>query len=459
MATLNSSGTVFSSERLAGGEGQLAAKNSDEQSFRRSVLACMLWEDLAYESGSSVAKNICGLVPKLDPALCSSIASEARNDQKIRHVPLLIAREMCRYDTHKKYVCDLLYDVIQRPDELTEFLAIYWKDGKEPLAAQAKKGLAQAFTKFDEYALAKYNRKKEIKLKDVLKLVHPKPLNDEQSKLFKKLLDDSLATPDTWEVGLSAATTDTQKRRVWAQLIDEKKLGALATLRNLNNMQKVSLPSTLIRQALSQVSPARLMPIDFIKAADYAPSYTKELTELMNKCMEKWPKLPGTTIFVLDASGSMRWSTAGRSKYNRMDAGVAMAMMAESVCEHSKIYLTAGSGNAHKTAQVPSGLGLGLPHAIKVAKGPLGGGGIFTAQCLDYIRTKETEDPDRIIVFSDSQDCDYRNRVPKPFGNRNYIVDISSHKNGVNYSGVWDQEITGYSEHFLKYILEIEKIQ
>jgi 60 kDa SS-A/Ro ribonucleoprotein len=42
--------------------------------------------------------------------------------------------------------------VIQRPDELTEFLAIYWKDGRQPLSAQVKKGLARAFRKFNEYA-------------------------------------------------------------------------------------------------------------------------------------------------------------------------------------------------------------------------------------------------------------------------------------------------------------------
>jgi len=46
--------------------------------------------------------------------------------------------------------------VIQRADELAEFVAIYWKDGRVPLSGQAKKGLAAVFPKFDEYQLAKY---------------------------------------------------------------------------------------------------------------------------------------------------------------------------------------------------------------------------------------------------------------------------------------------------------------
>jgi hypothetical protein len=33
-------------------------------------------------------------------------------------------------------------------DELSEFVAIYWKDGRVPLSGQVKKGLAAAFPKF-----------------------------------------------------------------------------------------------------------------------------------------------------------------------------------------------------------------------------------------------------------------------------------------------------------------------
>lgn len=47
--------------------------------------------------------------------------------------------------------------------------------------------------------------------------------------------------------------------------------------------------------------------------------------------------------------------------------------------------------------------------------------------------------PYRIIIFSDSQDCDFPNaRVPKPYGKYNYIVDVSAEKRGVNYRGILD---------------------
>ena len=60
--------------------------------------------------------------------------------------------------------------VILRPDDVTEFLSIYWKDNKnEPLAKQVKRWLGDSFRKFDEYQLAKYNGgQKAVKLRDAL---------------------------------------------------------------------------------------------------------------------------------------------------------------------------------------------------------------------------------------------------------------------------------------------------
>lgn len=50
-------------------------------------------------------------------------------------------------------------------------------------------------------------------------------------------------------------------------------------------------------------------------------------------------------------------------------------------------------------------------------------------------------------------------RVPKPFGKHNYICDVSSERHGVNYKGVWDAEISGFSENFLLFIAAYEGIE
>jgi hypothetical protein len=95
---------------------------------------------------------------------------------KLRHALLLPVREVARHATHLALVAETMTRVIQRSDELAELVAIYWKDGPAPLSGQVKKGLAAAFPKFDEYALAKYDRPGVVRLRDVPFLCHAKPL-------------------------------------------------------------------------------------------------------------------------------------------------------------------------------------------------------------------------------------------------------------------------------------------
>lgn len=107
-------------------EGGTAARITPEQELRRTVAACLLWEDNFYESGASIADRIKTLVPKCRPEFVAACAFEARTAMKLRHVPLLLVREMARTVPHAQLVGKLLPDVIQRADELTEFVALYW---------------------------------------------------------------------------------------------------------------------------------------------------------------------------------------------------------------------------------------------------------------------------------------------------------------------------------------------
>ena len=174
----------FEEERLAGGSGALAAKQSNVALLRRAVLANLLWEDVAYMDGMKVAEEIQSLIPLCPAKDVYHIALEARTMQKLRHTPLFLAVEMCMYLVHKKFVQELLPQIITRADMLTDFLAIYWRDGKKPIANQAKKGLAKAFHNFNEYKLAKYDRNAAIKLRDVMFLCRPKPENQYEQTLF-----------------------------------------------------------------------------------------------------------------------------------------------------------------------------------------------------------------------------------------------------------------------------------
>lgn len=452
-------------ERLAGGFGKLAARQGAEQDLRRSVMACLLWEDIAYQDGQSVVDQIKILIPQVDAQIVSDMAVEARYQQKLRHVPLLMVSEMVRHNTHRPLVAKTLAKICKRPDEMGEFLSLYWgkkSDRKAAfaVAAQVKKGLALAFQRYDAYQLAKYDQDKlAIKLKDILFLCHAKPKDDAQAALWKQLIDGTLPPADTWEVGLSAAKSEADKRDVWVRLVENEKLPAFAFLSNLRNMQQVGVPRATMLKAFEQCRTEMLLPINFLKARHYAPDWTREIEALMLKCAAQWPKLGGWTTLVVDVSGSMATKLSDRSEFNRMDAAAAMAVLASECCEHISVWATAGNDHMsqHKTMKVQPLRGFALADAVLSKYHELGGGGIFTRQLCEHLRTHEKESPDRLVVFSDSQDCDHRDkRPPQPHGSRNYIVDVSSHNHGVNYKGVWTAEVAGWSEHFLRFIAELE---
>jgi len=440
--------------------GALTTRASDKENLRRAVMACLLWEDQFYESGVSIAERIQQLVPKVKPELVVEMAIEARERMNLRHVPLLLVREMARINSHKAYVKDCLARIIQRPDELTEFLAIYWKDGKQPLAASVKKGLAKAFGKFNEYQLAKYNSSGGIKLRDVLFLCHPNPKDHEQDALWKRLIEDKLKTPDTWEVNLSAGK---DKKLTFERLMQEGKLGAMALLRNLRNMAMTKVNPLLIEEALVKADYRRVLPFRFLSAAKAVPEYEHLLEAPFIKCVQGKEKLPGKTILIIDVSGSMYGSLISkRSEMNRAYVACALAVLVREQCEQSAIYATAGNDGTrvHATARVPSRKGFALIDAIYNMCRPLGGGGIFLKQVMDFVFEKEQE-ADRIIVITDEQDCDANGREGAParsraFGKHNYIINVASYDRGIAYSK-WTH-ITGWSDAALDYILEIEKV-
>ena len=367
---------------------------------------------------------------------------------------------MLKHPKHKIYVSEILPKIISRADMLTDFLAIYEKINKKikPLASQAKIGLAKAFNNFNEYQFAKYDRNSLIKLRDIMFLVHPIP---EQGKeeLFKKIASRSLNTPDTWEVALS---TGKDKKQTWTRLIEEGKIGGLAMLRNIRNMMEAKVDKMVIRKGLDSLKSTMLLPLNFLSSARINPEFSREIEDAMINSYSHLPKLKGKTLFIIDVSGSMGSLTSGNSAFSRMDQACAMAMLAINQCEDYDLVATAGADRnwtqSSELIKYPK-KGFDVFKQIYETKNRIGDGGIFTRQCLEWCYKNIGQKYDRIIVFSDSQDCDKINKIPKPFGKFNYICDVSAHTKGINYKGVWSAEISGWSENFLTYIAAYEGIQ
>jgi len=427
-------------------EGAPARHISPELQLRRSLLACLLWESQFYEDGVEIGGRIAELVPKVAAEKVAALAVEAREQMKLRHAPLLTVREMARHKTHRALVAGTLARVIQRADELAEFVAIYWKDGRVPLSGQVKKGLAAAFPKFDEYALAKYDRGGPIKLRDVLFLCHAKPRDAAQAGVWKKLIWGRLHAPDTWEVALSSVGSrgtlapGGDKREAWQRLLAENKLGALALLRNLRNMRDAGVEDGLVLSALRSMSTARVLPFRFLAAARYAPQWEEALEQAMLSCVAGQEKLVGKTVVLVDISGSMTASLSRRSEMQRTDAAYGLSVLLRETGEKVTVY-----SFSDELVEVRARRGFALRDAIDTSQRH---NSTQLGKAVEQLNKKENYD--RLIVITDEQAHD---TVPAPQG-KGYVINVASYKNGVSY-GKWTH-IDGWSESVVEYLRTLE---
>lgn len=413
-----------------------------EQQLRRTVSSCFLWEKEFYEDGQDIASRICELVKEIPAGIVSKIAIETRTKNNLRHVPLLICAAMAKHHSGA-IVGKTIEQVISRADELAEYVSIVCKingnnSAKKVLSAQSKKGLAKAFQKFNEYALAKYNRDGAIKLRDVLFMCHAKPKDDDQKALWLRLINNELKTPDTWEVALSAGA---DKRETFERLINDGSLGYLALLRNLRNMLSAGVDTDLIKKAITSRKGAdKVLPFRFVAAARYAPMLEPALDAALIAGLGDNEKLTGKTIVLVDVSGSMDCALSSKSDLTRIDAAAALASIIQ--CDDLRV-ITFSS----KLVEVAPRKGMAGVDTIKESQyhGSTDLGGAITA--INNIQHE------RLIVITDEQS---NSRVPDPVCKKAYMINIASNKNGVGY-GKWIH-IDGFSESVLRFISQSEKL-
>lgn len=430
-------------------EGAPAKHIPTIKELRRAVMSCLLWEDQFYESGESIADRITKLCAICAPSEIAALAIEARKVMNLRHVPLLLLVNLLRKDG--KVAAETIPRVISRTDEMAELLAIYDKlnkrgdHGQLVISRSLRKGLQSAIVRFDEYGLAKYDRRGAFTLRDVFRITRAKPTSEEQSALWKRAVKGELATPDTWEVALSGGA---DKQATWIRLIVEGKLGYLALLRNLRNMIDVGVPFDVIERALLERKNGanKVFPFRFIAAVKAAPALAMTIDQALCATIKELPEPGGTTFILVDVSGSMDDKLSGKSELTRLEAGAALA----SLWPGNRRVFTF-SNQIVEVPAYPGGAGMA---AIIQSQQH---GATYLGQAVQAMNTLIHNNglnngADRLIVITDEQSHD---PVPTPKAKHNYLINVASYKNGVGY-GPWTH-IDGFSEGVLRYIYEMER--
>jgi 60 kDa SS-A/Ro ribonucleoprotein len=397
-------------------EGEKAYKLNTEIELYSLVCAASLQKKF-YEDEDETLNRLRKLIVSVDTSFVCKLAVYAREEMYLRSIPLVLMVELMK-TFRNPMISETITRIIQRPDEIVEILAYFQESNNRTgtkklnsLPSNLKKGIARAFNKFNEYQFAKYNRNTEIKLRDAMFLTHPKPVGDKQKELFKKIADNTLKIPDTWEVTLSK-NDGVSKKEKWERLIDEGKLGYMAALRNLRNIMEEGVGN--LNKVLTQISTpenvlkSKQFPFRFVsayRAVEGFPSFDGvSVQDSLEKALQASAKnISGfdsnTNVFIAcDVSGSMDHPLSSNSAIRYYDIGLILGMLFKNSCSR---VINSIFGSNLKIANLPSNNILGNLDKLDRLSNEVG----WSTNGWKVMETLINADfhADKVLMFTDMQ--------------------------------------------------------
>jgi len=378
------------------------------------ILNSMLNGDLYYQKETSRVTQILDLIKLAsqnmsDTEFLAKAMVYTRNTANLRSVTHLMAVGLGENVSGNPIVRKALNKSLVRPDDLTETLAL-WNtrhsdaNGK---ASMIPNSLRRAFkdvleARFDEYQLKKYSAdNSKVKLKDVIKLAHPKG----KYNVFKKLLEGELAQAVTMNTKLSSG----EKASVaFSDLLRERKMGYMQAVKHICNALRDGVDNETLKLwadfitndkaiANSRMLPFRYydawMEVKKLKLDEFDKEFVKRTLEtaFAKSAMNTGLVESNDRIaIILDESGSM---SGDAFKYGKILAASTLLALGE-----SQVIFYAFATSARRI------------NISAVQKSPFdwiedfdanGGGTYFNAPLEALIKTGTKAD--KLIIFTDMQ--------------------------------------------------------
>lgn len=321
-------------------------------------------EDTFYESASKRLARLQGLTKTAvaaDPGTVAKMAAWARSDANMRSAPVVVACEYAAADGPDARA--VVSSVAQRADEPAELLGYWLAVHGRRIPKSVKRGIADAAVRlYHERSMLRYDSARSpLRPADVIELTHPKPKDDQQSALFRYLLDRRHGRDDPSTGGLTvipamlalealpeskrrAVTTDQLRAagfswerysgwvpggmdaQAWETVIPL--MGYAATMRNLRNFEEAGISDTAAQAVIAkltdpqQIGRSRQLPFRFWSAYKHTSGlrFAYPLEQALNLLVrEKVPRFAGRTLVLVDVSGSMQATVSDKSQITRAE--------------------------------------------------------------------------------------------------------------------------------------------
>ena len=433
-------------ENIAGGK---AFKMGSKQELLHAVLTTFLTNKF-YETGDDRIARIQALIGNVPAEFVAKLAVVARKEFHLRSVFHALIGELSKNHRGDNLIMEAFEKGVERPDDLTEIAG--YLEGK--LSKQVKRGMRHAMLKFSPYSIAKYRMDgKKIKLVDIFNLVHPKPqfASEEQKVAWKALMEGKLVNTDTWESRLSSGE---DKSKVWRDMILEKKIGYMALLRNLRNIESQAddetkeVASKMIADK-EQVKKSKQLPFRFYKAYSNVSErlFTNAIAQAMEYSVDNVPDLDGLTLIGIDTSGSMSGDPIEKASI------LASALIKKSNCDVMLYDTNIRPANFNSIDSV-------MGNAEKIQK-LAQGGGTETSLVFQYAHHTGKKYK-RIIILSDNESWNEYSvqSIYAEYKKENdcyvYAVDIEGYGTK-DITGEKVEHLCGFSERLFDFMLATER--
>jgi hypothetical protein len=314
-------------ENLAGGQ---AYKQSSEMALVSLLLTSFVNDQFYRDSNQSLEDLKSHIKSNKNKEFVAKSAIFARDEFGMRSITHALAGELTSEISGLEWAKSFYEKIVSRVDDMTEIMSYYLENktdkNKPKFPSSMKKGFAKAFDKFDGYQLGKYRgENKDVKLVDVVNLVHPIPTKRNEDAL-NSLVNGQLKNTKTWESMLTKAGQEAKseedlaqlKSDAWKQLIESKTLGYFALLRNLRNIisqapDTIDLACEMLVDT-NMISKSKVLPFRFTTAYEEINKLSQDSTtrkvimaldQALNISAMNVPKFDGETLVVIDTSGSM----------------------------------------------------------------------------------------------------------------------------------------------------------
>ncbi len=330
---------IFSAQipNTANREGYPAYARSLEEQYVQTLLTNTIGNTFYADSETllSEADALHDQMLEKNPNFVAKALIFARNRGLMRLQPIFGLAKLSPVST--ELFARIFDNVVLIPSDLQDFMVILEGQGRGQGGRAVKRQVARFLNNVSEYWAIKYNgRGRGYSLGDIVKTVHPKPINDKQKAIFAYLVGKEFNKTQVPQISAYEAlkkTTDVKEqialiqegklphevvtgvikpdKEIWNAILQQMPIFAL--LRNLNTLDRAGVLDEnreYIKSVLNdpeRLAKSKILPFRFVTAFHQVEkAWIKDvLRQAVEMTFDNLPEIYGKTAVFLDVSGSM----------------------------------------------------------------------------------------------------------------------------------------------------------